>query len=89
MSARTLLGLIVCNLIWSAHPLMGKWLLESVSPEQGAWMRYSSALLFYFIAVLVIHWVRAQKIQWKSVFISQPLLENYRENNVVNSVCCH
>lgn len=51
MSFKTLLGLIFCNFIWSAHPLMGKYLMLGFSPQQGAWLRYTSALLAYLMAV--------------------------------------
>lgn len=47
MKLKTWMGLVVCNLIWAAHPLMGKILLEEFSPSQTAWLRYFSAFLFY------------------------------------------
>jgi drug/metabolite transporter (DMT)-like permease len=47
---RTLIGLILCNFLWSAHPLMGKYLLESFSPPQAAWLRYAAGLAS-FLAV--------------------------------------
>jgi len=49
---RTLIGLIICNLIWSLHPAMAKSLLTDFSPAQVAWLRYGSALLSYFAVVL-------------------------------------
>jgi drug/metabolite transporter (DMT)-like permease len=51
VSFKTLFGLIFCNFIWSAHPMMGKYLMLGFSPEQGAWLRYASALLAYSLAV--------------------------------------
>jgi drug/metabolite transporter (DMT)-like permease len=54
MPIRTLLGLIACNFVWSAHPIMGKLLLESFPPAQAAWLRYASGLLVYLIAVAVL-----------------------------------
>lgn len=54
MPLRTLLSLILCNVIWSAHPLMGKYLLLGFSPEQSAWLRYLSALISYTLAVAVL-----------------------------------
>ena len=51
MRIKTLLGLILCNLVWSLHPVMGKWLLEEFSPIQVAWLRYVSALGAYWIFV--------------------------------------
>ncbi|MFZ9595549.1 MAG: DMT family transporter [Bdellovibrionia bacterium] len=44
LSGMILLGV---NLVWSLHPVWGKWLLQVVSPAQGAWLRYSSALIAY------------------------------------------
>jgi len=52
MPLSTLLGLILCNLIWSAHPLMGKLLLQDFSPAQGAWLRYVSALATFLICLI-------------------------------------
>lgn len=47
MRLKTLLGLILGNLIWSAHPLLGKFVLEDFTPVQGAWLRYTSALIAF------------------------------------------
>jgi drug/metabolite transporter (DMT)-like permease len=49
MRLQILLGLIFCNLIWSAHPLMGKLLLEDFNPSEAAWLRYTSALVAFWI----------------------------------------
>jgi drug/metabolite transporter (DMT)-like permease len=49
MRLQILLGLIFSNLIWSTHPLMGKIVLEDFTPDQAAWLRYSSALLAFGI----------------------------------------
>lgn len=46
-----LAGLILCNLIWSAHPAMAKLVLADVSPALTAWLRYFSALIAYLIAL--------------------------------------
>ena len=51
MSVRTFIGLILCNLVWSAHPAMSKILLEHFSPVHAAWLRYFSALLAYLIVI--------------------------------------
>ena len=51
MSVRTFIGLILCNLVWSAHPAMSKILLEHLSPVHAAWLRYSSGLLAYFVLI--------------------------------------
>lgn len=45
MALKTLLVLIFSNLIWSAHPLMGKLVLADFSPAEGAWLRYMTAFL--------------------------------------------
>jgi drug/metabolite transporter (DMT)-like permease len=45
----TLITLVLCNVIWSAHPAMGKLVLRDLGPEHAAWARYTIALLFYFL----------------------------------------
>jgi drug/metabolite transporter (DMT)-like permease len=57
VSFRTLSALILCNIIWSAHPAMGKFLLLGFSPAQGAWLRYASALLSYLAAIAIFRLV--------------------------------
>lgn len=54
MPLKTLLTLLGINAIWSAHPVMGKFVLESFTPSQGAWLRYASALAAY--ALMSIAW---------------------------------
>jgi drug/metabolite transporter (DMT)-like permease len=54
MRLRTLLGLIAANLVWSAHPAMGKLVLESVTPAHGAWFRYAGALAAYLVAMAAL-----------------------------------
>jgi drug/metabolite transporter (DMT)-like permease len=51
MPFNVLAGLILCNLIWSAHPAMAKLVLADVSPALTAWLRYASALIAYLIAI--------------------------------------
>ncbi len=51
MPFRVLAGLILCNLIWSAHPAMAKLVLADVSPALTAWLRYSSAWVAYLLAI--------------------------------------
>jgi len=53
MPLQTWLGLIVCNLVWSAHPAMGKLVLIDFTPSQGAWLRYASALAAFVLATPV------------------------------------
>lgn len=52
MRLKTLLGLILGNFIWSAHPMMGKLVLADFTPAQGAWLRYTTALVSFVIARL-------------------------------------
>ncbi len=49
MSLKTLLGLIIANLIWSTHPTLGKFVLKDFSPMHFAFLRYGSALLAYLV----------------------------------------
>jgi len=58
MSLKNWIGILICNLIWSVHPVMGKWLLNEVNPPQAAWLRYSSALLSYVIFVVAFRFFR-------------------------------
>ena len=53
MPIRTLIGLILCNSIWAANPIMGKILLERFSSHEVAWLRYSSATFFYLLIWLL------------------------------------
>ncbi len=49
MPGPILFALILSNLVWSLHPAMGKWALESFTPTQAAWLRYSSAWLAFLL----------------------------------------
>ena len=70
MPLKTLIGLIVGNLIWSAHPAMAKIVLRDFTPAEAAWFRYTSALLAYVLVLLYLKirrpltaphfWIRAQ-----------------------------
>jgi drug/metabolite transporter (DMT)-like permease len=55
---RLILALVFCNVVWSAHPAMGKFLLEGFPPEQAAWLRYASAFLLLLVALRVRRQVR-------------------------------
>jgi drug/metabolite transporter (DMT)-like permease len=59
MPLRTLLGLVACNFVWSAHPIMGKLLLGSFPPAQTAWLRYASGLAAYLLAFAATALLRA------------------------------
>jgi len=73
LQLKILLGLIICNLIWSAHPLMGKWLLEDFVPVDVAWLRYTSALVAFwilrpFLSKRVVHRPSNQMIKsWQDI----------------------
>ncbi|MCM2322026.1 MAG: DMT family transporter [Oligoflexia bacterium] len=49
MRARTLIGLILCNLIWSANPAVAKVLLAHLPPAEVALFRHGSALAAFII----------------------------------------
>src|SRR5262245_41495380 len=49
MPLRALLGLIVCNLIWSSSPAFFKILLQNFHPVQTAWLRYFAAFLAFLV----------------------------------------
>lgn len=53
MKLITLLLLIITNLIWAMNPLMGKWALADFHPIQVAWLRYSSAAVFFWIVLVL------------------------------------
>lgn len=54
MPVRTLIGLLLCNLIWALNPAAGKVLLRSFDPLQVAWLRYASCLVAYLSAAKVL-----------------------------------
>ncbi len=49
MPIRILLSLVLCNVIWGAHSAIAKHVMESFLPFHVAWLRYTSALIFYFL----------------------------------------
>jgi drug/metabolite transporter (DMT)-like permease len=61
----TLLGLILCNVIWSAHPAMGKLVLLGFLPEQAAFLRYSTALLAYSLGWLVLRTLPSTRARFR------------------------
>ncbi len=63
------MGLILCNLIWSVHPVMGKWLLVDLNSVQSAWIRYASAVCAYFIFAGVMCIRRGFQTKWSSFFL--------------------
>lgn len=52
MKPKLFLFLAACNVIWSLHPLLGKWALQDFSPTEVAILRYGSAGLSYFLLSL-------------------------------------
>ncbi len=56
MPFQVLVGLIFCNIVWAANPIMSKVLLATFTPPQVAWLRYSSATGFFlcFVAALKV-----------------------------------
>jgi len=58
VSIKALLGLILCNVVWSANPAMAKIVLRDFVPAHAALLRYSSALLGYLLAILVLSRVK-------------------------------
>lgn len=51
MKRSSLVLLILCNLVWTFNPMMGKALLRSFSGIQVAWIRYCGGFLSYVLAV--------------------------------------
>jgi drug/metabolite transporter (DMT)-like permease len=54
MNFRMLFSLILCNLIWSATPAMGKLVLREVSPVTVAWLRFSSAFFAFLVGLILL-----------------------------------
>ncbi|OFZ22286.1 MAG: hypothetical protein A2X94_02215 [Bdellovibrionales bacterium GWB1_55_8] len=52
MELRTLILLLVCNLIWSANPVLSKFLLRDFSAPDAAWLRYGSAFGSYLVFIM-------------------------------------
>jgi len=54
MPFQVLVGLIFCNIVWAANPIMSKVLLATFTPAQVAWLRYSSATGFFLLFVAAL-----------------------------------
>lgn len=52
LSLKTLLGLLFCNLIWSANPAFCKILINDFGPLHTAWFRYAGAF-FAFLGFVI------------------------------------
>lgn len=74
MSWLALLGLVACNAIWATNPVMGKILLQSYPALQVSWLRYGSALVSAWAAMLVIRVLRPSQLSsFRDVFHSRAL----------------
>lgn len=51
MTLSLLLGLVIGNLCWSAHPTLAKLVLQDFTPLETAWLRYFTAFLAWATAV--------------------------------------
>ena len=60
MPFRVLVGLILCNAIWAANPMMAKILLAAFRPAHVAWLRYFSATLAFLLFVAASGFLRAR-----------------------------
>ena len=60
MPARTLGGLVLCNAIWAANPVMSKALLTKFSSSQVAWLRYFSATVFFMVLAFSVRTFRGR-----------------------------
>ncbi len=49
MKPKLFLFLALCNVVWSFHPMLGKWALQDFTPTEVAVLRYGSAALAYFL----------------------------------------
>lgn len=73
MPVKTLLGLVACNAIWAANPIMSKILLERFDPHQVAWLRYASATAAFIVAWLLYLSGRALRPNGKALhFFARP-----------------
>jgi len=52
------IGLSICNIIWAINPSAAKRIIEDVGPAHTAWLRYSSALLAFWIGVTLLRLIR-------------------------------
>ena len=62
MNPQILFRMVLCNLIWSAHPLMSKILLSEMPPLSAGWARYTSALLAYLLIVPLLRRLFPKKV---------------------------
>jgi drug/metabolite transporter (DMT)-like permease len=73
MKRSSLLLLILCNLIWTLDPLMGKTLLRSYSGLQVAWIRYAGGFLAY-LGVVAGTLLFDRRKKWSDYFLVPPNL---------------
>lgn len=77
MKRSSLVLLILCNLVWTLNPLMGKRLLQSFGGLQVAWLRYASGFLFFFLFALFS--VIARGKSWRDYFLVPSNLRTWLE----------
>lgn len=70
MPLRLLLGLVVCNLIWSFNPTMGKVVVSEIPPFFAAFWRVAGAFLAFLVAA---HWIQRRGIYNLGPLIAKPL----------------
>jgi drug/metabolite transporter (DMT)-like permease len=75
MPRATWVGLVLCNIMWAANPIMGKFLLSRFAPHEVAWLRYFSATSFFWSLGLLSFLFTGRKLGWiprPSKFFSIP-----------------
>src|SRR5690242_8124169 len=72
MSAAVFASLILCNLTWSAHPMLGKIVLERYTPIQGALLRYGGALVAYVLVALLVQKLEHRRGRSKAPLFARP-----------------
>ncbi len=72
MSPAAFASLILCNLVWSAHPMLGKIVLEHYTPAQGALLRYGGALAAYVVVALGVRALDHRSGRAKAPLFARP-----------------
>jgi drug/metabolite transporter (DMT)-like permease len=67
MAIKTFIGLVLMNLAWSLHPIMGKLVLMDFPSPQAAWLRYFSAFLAYAVYMTVFR--RGRQVNEKPAWV--------------------
>lgn len=77
MKRSSLILLILCNLVWTLNPLMGKRLLQNFGGIQVAWLRYASGFACFFLFALFS--VIARRKTWRDYFLVPTNLRTWLE----------